>query len=51
MEISDEESGMSVSTEEEIRSEVDDDYEISSDSNGADSVDSGDITNISSVEE
>ena len=42
---------MSKSMEEESISEVDDYDDISSDSNGADSVDSGDITNSSDVEE
>ena len=51
MESSDKESGMSESMEEESRSEVDDYAEISIDSNGAYSVDSGDIINISNVEE
>ena len=47
MESSDEESGMYKSMEEESRSEVDDNDDISSDSNHADSVEIGDITNIS----
>ena len=51
MDSSNEESGMSKYTEEEISCEVDDYDNISSDSNGADSVDSGDITNSSDVEE
>ena len=42
---------MSEYMEKEISSKVDDDDNISSDSNGADSVDSGDITNSSDVEE
>ena len=42
---------MSKSMEEESISEVDDHDDISSDSNGADSVYSGDITNSSDVEE
>ena len=42
---------MSESTEEESISEVDDDDAISSDSNSADSVDSGAITNSYDVEE
>ena len=44
---SDEESGMYKSMEEESRSELDDNDDISSDSNHADSVEIGDITNIS----
>ena len=51
MESSDEESGIYEYIEEESISEVDDDDKIYSDSNGEDSVDSGDITNSSYVEE
>ena len=51
MQSSDEESGMSESMEEESISQIDDDDNISSDSNGADIADRGGITNSSYVEE